>query len=125
MSIESFRLELLERQRVLTEEIRGMRARTKDDPFRSLAGEVGDSGDESTASALIDTEHAEADRDLHELRAVEAALERIAVGQFGLCVDCGDAISIERLQAYPTAERCIRCQSQHEKTHAHPPHSRL
>ena len=35
-------------------------------------------------------------------------------GAYGKCVDCGDAITYERLDAYPTAKRCITCQSRHE-----------
>ena len=52
-----------------------------------------------------------------ELAAIEAALERIALGQYGQCQDCGVAISEERLSAYPVALRCLSCQAAAEKTH--------
>ncbi|MDO9188717.1 MAG: TraR/DksA C4-type zinc finger protein, partial [Sulfurimicrobium sp.] len=39
-------------------------------------------------------------------------------GEYGVCGDCGEAIRFERLQAYPTAVRCVNCQQQYEKTHA-------
>ena len=45
-----------------------------------------------------------------EIRDVEAALERVRVGQYGLCVDCGTPISASRLRAVRTARRCMRCQ---------------
>jgi len=45
-----------------------------------------------------------------EIRDVEAALERVRVGQYGLCVDCGRPISASRLRAVRTARRCMRCQ---------------
>ncbi len=50
------------------------------------------------------------------LRNVEAALERIATGEFGRCAACGGAIGLKRLQALPWANKCIECQEQSEQT---------
>lgn len=47
--------------------------------------------------------------DLSEIRQIDAALERIEEGIFGLCVACGDDISPERLEAVPHAARCRNC----------------
>jgi DnaK suppressor protein len=44
------------------------------------------------------------------LKLVDAALERLAAGDFGACLACGGAISNGRLNAIPWAEYCIRCQ---------------
>jgi RNA polymerase-binding transcription factor DksA len=43
------------------------------------------------------------------LEAVNAALERIEQGVFGLCSTCQTPISHERLQALPYAPLCIKC----------------
>jgi DnaK suppressor protein len=48
------------------------------------------------------------------LREIDAALRRIDEGAFGKCVQCGQAISEERLTAIPYAPRCIRCAQQNE-----------
>ncbi len=40
---------------------------------------------------------------------VEAALARLQAGTYGRCVDCGEAIEVGRLQAYPAAARCTDC----------------
>ena len=45
-----------------------------------------------------------------ELQATEAALERIAAGTYGVCSSCGEPIGAARLQALPTATRCIGCE---------------
>src|SRR3990170_3944819 len=45
-----------------------------------------------------------------QLEAVEAALERLDDGTFGLCTNCMKPISQERLEAIPWAEHCIDCQ---------------
>lgn len=43
------------------------------------------------------------------LSEIDAALERIREGNFGLCVRCGRPISQERLQALPHAALCKAC----------------
>jgi DnaK suppressor protein len=43
----------------------------------------------------------------HLLDEIQAALERIANGTYGLCVTCGKAIAPERLEAVPYAARCV------------------
>jgi RNA polymerase-binding transcription factor DksA len=44
-----------------------------------------------------------------ELRAIGAALERIAKGTYGICVNCGQPISRKRLAAVPYAPLCEDC----------------
>ena len=44
--------------------------------------------------------------------------EEIAAGDYGVCIDCGNAIPYARLAAYPSAKRCVRCQQRHEATKA-------
>lgn len=51
------------------------------------------------------------------LFAVDGALARLAAGSYGLCVDCGAEIQLERLIALPQAARCIACQQRGERSH--------
>ena len=44
-----------------------------------------------------------------EIRQIEAALDRIAAGDFGLCVQCGAPIAPERLEILPHAALCAPC----------------
>ena len=39
------------------------------------------------------------------------ALARIEAGSYGRCVDCGNQIRQERLDARPDAARCVSCQA--------------
>ncbi|SMQ71340.1 TraR/DksA C4-type zinc finger protein [Agreia sp. VKM Ac-1783] len=41
--------------------------------------------------------------------AVDAALERIADGSYGICTRCGQPIGFARLEARPEATLCIAC----------------
>ena len=48
---------------------------------------------------------------LAEVQRIRAAHGRINDGSYGDCVECGTAISPQRLAALPTASRCITCAS--------------
>lgn len=44
-----------------------------------------------------------------EIRQIDDALSRIENGAYGLCRACGEPIDDKRLEAVPTASRCINC----------------
>ncbi|WP_343661962.1 TraR/DksA family transcriptional regulator, partial [Ralstonia sp.] len=46
---------------------------------------------------------------------LNAARERMEQHSYGICVDCGEAIPFLRLQAQPTAMRCLPCQTARER----------
>lgn len=48
-------------------------------------------------------------QDMGALRQVEAALERLAAGQYGICTRCGEAIAPARLEALPETPLCAPC----------------
>ncbi len=66
------------------------------------------------ADILADLDITMVTRDIAELSAVEAALIRLNDGSYGTCSDCGAPIGWPRLNAQPTAERCIACQEKLE-----------
>jgi DnaK suppressor protein len=110
---------LKQRYQQLIEEVRAELAGAGEQHFADFAGAGGsDEGDASVADALVDIAAARVDRQVDEMRDIEAARKRMKQGDFGVCIDCGEAIAFERLLAYPTASRCVRCQHAHEKTHA-------
>lgn len=108
------------RREALTAETHAEADRARDESYRDLAGAVADTGDDAVADLLSDLEQAELGRDIGELRAIDAALARIERSAYGRCEDCGGDIELDRLRANPAAQRCIACQSVHEKTFAQP-----
>ena len=44
-----------------------------------------------------------------KLKEVTLALEKISAGTYGVCEKCGKEIEKERLEAYPEAKLCIKC----------------
>jgi RNA polymerase-binding protein DksA len=43
------------------------------------------------------------------LNYLDDALKRIEKGEYGFCIDCGNLIDKERLEAVPHAQSCIKC----------------
>ena len=48
--------------------------------------------------------------DYQALRQVNAAIERINTGEYGICASCEETISEKRLKAIPWAKYCVSCQ---------------
>jgi DnaK suppressor protein len=49
---------------------------------------------------------------------VEAALRAISEGEYSACVECGEPISLKRLETIPWASHCIGCQAFIERREA-------
>jgi DnaK suppressor protein len=47
--------------------------------------------------------------EIHEIHQIQEALKRISDGTYGICARCGEDIDPKRLEALPTATRCISC----------------
>jgi DnaK suppressor protein len=84
---------------------------------------------ERTSDAVDDVELA-SERDLAmwtlekhfaQLRFVEAALDRIAAGTYGCCLQCDEEIGMRRLTALPHAVFCISCQESAEQSESQEP----
>lgn len=81
------------------------------DPISDAGGLVSDQADD--ADAMADTERAQAVvRNAQTLLAqVNAALERLDSGNYGICARCGKAIDSRRLERLPYATLCIEDQA--------------
>ncbi len=53
-------------------------------------------------------------RNRNRILEIGKALERIKVGEFGICEICGDDINVERLKAHPTTTVCVNCKREEE-----------
>jgi DnaK suppressor protein len=120
-----FEHKLRDRWSELRDSVRELLLRSDNEGYADIAGRVGDLEDQSLADLLVDVNLAQVTRDVQEIRAVERALKRIAVGTYGVCVSCGQPIERERLEVHPTANRCAACQRAYEHDHATTPTPRL
>jgi RNA polymerase-binding transcription factor DksA len=44
------------------------------------------------------------------IKAIETALERMKLGIYDVCSECGETIPLERLKVMPFTELCLECQ---------------
>jgi DnaK suppressor protein len=70
-----------------------------------------DEHDPEGATIAFERQHVAAllDQARDQLAAVDAAIGRLADGQYGRCERCGQPIAPARLAARPTATTCISC----------------
>ena len=54
------------------------------------------------------------DRESVLIKKIRQSLKDIETGEYGICEDCGEDISIERLKARPVTSFCIRCKTKRE-----------
>jgi DnaK suppressor protein len=81
------------------------------------AGAAGtdDEHDPEGATLAFERQHAAAllEQARERLAAIDAALDRVRDGRYGVCDRCGQPIGDERLAARPAALTCIRCAGRH------------
>lgn len=101
------------------EEISAVAARSRDERAQErLAGRPADQLDAALAEMALAADYAVVVQDVQDVRDIIAARRRLASGEYGICSVCGKDIGYRRLQAYPTAKRCIDCQRLYENQKA-------
>ncbi|MFZ6771908.1 TraR/DksA family transcriptional regulator [Undibacterium sp. SXout7W] len=81
-------------------------------------------GDDAIADVLSHDAVAQYLHQHTEWQALQRARARLSENVSDVCIECGETIPFVRLQAEPTAERCIACQTALEanehRLHLHP-----
>jgi len=54
------------------------------------------------------------DRERRLIKKIEQSIDDLKKGDYGFCEDCGAEIGIRRLEARPTATKCIDCKTYQE-----------
>ena len=103
--LPTLRRQLLDHRRALFARV----ARTEDD-LRFLGANVEsqpeeEAQEETTAQLLLRLD----DLGKVEITAIDAALARMARGEYGSCTRCGATIPWTRLEALPEARECVPC----------------
>jgi RNA polymerase-binding transcription factor DksA/uncharacterized protein (DUF302 family) len=103
---------LLQRRAALLGEIEAGKAKRG----QGRDGNVPDSGELAADDIARDVGIAEVERDMGELAAIDAALDRLELGTYGRCRDCDVDIEPARLERNPEVGRCASCQTQAESS---------
>ena len=59
------------------------------------------------------------EKEMTKLRRIDAALERVEEGSYGICIDSGEEISEKRLNTQPWAEFCLEVAEEKEREAGH------
>ena len=80
------------------------------DPEENLADIV------DRASSLIERSLSQniCDREKLKIRKIEQSLNDLANGDYGICEQCGEDITVKRLNARPVTTQCIDCKTKEE-----------
>ena len=81
-------------------------------------------GDNSPFADEVDEIQASEDRELgfatrtllvERVNRIADALDRLTEGEYGTCIECGEAIAPARLRALPEVQTCVRCKDRLER----------
>jgi DnaK suppressor protein len=107
----------------LEQELRTATARLRQSGMADVLEElrpVGDAGFADEVDGIQVNEQREigfATRELlvERVNKLSSALDRLDEGDYGTCVECGEAIAPARLRVMPEVETCVRCQDRLER----------
>ncbi|MFC1708582.1 TraR/DksA family transcriptional regulator [Candidatus Omnitrophota bacterium] len=118
-SLDQFKKILIKRKKEINDEINHI---SSDTLMKSQKDASGDISGYSYHMADVATDNydrefslglASNERDI--LYEIDAALQKVEDGSFGICEECEKSISKTRLKAVPYAKMCIKCQEAKEK----------
>jgi DnaK suppressor protein len=109
-TLEQYRKRLLDKRRDLTA------AYTKNRHYGRESDEGGtqDLADKASSSYTKEFLYSLSNTERSILEAVEEAIDRMADGEYGVCLECGERIARKRLDAVPWATYCVPCQERIE-----------
>jgi DnaK suppressor protein len=113
--LKAFRQEIEELLESLLDELKPREVYSRE-VDRSEVSDRAEEADRDWASLLT---RADLNRQLTEIKACHEALSRLDSGHYGECIECGESIELNRLNANPVTLRCLVCQAEFEKENSH------
>ena len=109
-SLEGFRSRLLAMRRTVAGGVAAL---------REQGAALGTDGTQDVADDAANTYARQmllgmSERERQNLREIDAALDRIDEGSYGICEECSEPISEARLKALPYATLCVDCKADRE-----------
>lgn len=108
---KKFKKALLEQKGALLKEAE----RTVDEGLGVISEEMPDTVDRSSVEADRNFTLRLRERERLLLMKIDEALGRLEDGSFGVCLECGEDITLNRLLARPMATMCIQCKEAQEQ----------
>lgn len=111
--LEYFKDKLLARKASIETQLASFAKKNSDikNDYETVFEQIGDSPEENADEVTAYGDNLAIEHELEEsLSEIDAALERIEKGTYGLCENCKQMISLERLEVLPEATECVRCE---------------
>ena len=105
----------------LQDRLRSLERRKKevedDDPFKDATRLMDNASPDADAAEQFGHARTSAIKEQLDRRIIQTrkALNRIKIGKYGICEDCGRMIDTDRLMVYPEATLCAEDQAKREK----------
>ncbi len=77
---------------------------------------VPDIGDMSSVTYSRDVLFNLSETQKQKIYDIDAALERIEQGEYGICMECGEEIAARRMEVRPFSRYCIECKTNIENS---------
>ena len=104
--LEAYRKQLLEKRDEILSRVRAIRAAET----ASAGGRAADFVDRAAEEGSRDILYSLGTNERILIQRIDAALNRVASGEYGQCAHCGKPVQKARLDAVPWALHCIECQ---------------
>ncbi len=115
--LKKFEKLLLDERTRLTGSIRNIEEASRSEAGRDKDGDLASYAETGTDNFELETALNIASGESEWLRNIDEALRRIESGEYGICERCEQPILKKRLEVFPSARYCIKCQSEFEKEH--------
>jgi DnaK suppressor protein len=112
--LEKFKATLVQKRMRLLKEAQ----RTLDSEMVIEADERMDEVDQASSEYMQAFSFRLRGRERFLMDKIEHALRKIEAGEYGICEECEEAITLKRLQARPEAQLCIQCKEAQEREEA-------
>ena len=112
--LQEFRTLIIEKRNKMIEELAESRKRADEARDNNSVNAIYSShmADASTDQEEMEKNYYWMDRENKFIQYLDRSLEMINKGTFGICTDCGELISKERLAEVPHTSHCFNCKAQ-------------
>ncbi len=111
LELEKIKQDLLKRKQEIEQELQNLSNE------KMVDGQSQDDGDQVVTLTMESLRQSLQDTEYNEYTNIVAALNSIDAGTYGVCEECHERISENRLKYNPNARRCLSCQEKSEKAH--------
>ena len=112
---EALRKMLMEKKLEIWNDVKEKLFKQLGNEYRSEMDAVLDEGDKALSDLAEETGLALVDLRKGTLEKIDHALKKLEEGTYGICEDCGNDISEQRLKALPFAVHCVECKQSREE----------